>query len=143
MDASALVKRYVEEQESGAVRALLKHGLLATSRATELEVASALARRCREGAFPVAERDRMLAALRHDIASMYVVELTGEVVRRGIALLSHQPAPDSELRLRAADALQLASCLELGERLGVMPCFVCCDERLVATARHAGLATAP
>lgn len=50
-DASALAKRYVEEPESGRVRELLARSLVATSRITEIEIASALARRCREGDF--------------------------------------------------------------------------------------------
>jgi predicted nucleic acid-binding protein len=124
--------------EAGAERAafLLADGIVAISRLSEVEVASALARRCREGAFPVEERDRALAALRRDVGALFVVELTSEVVARGIALLSR-------LALRAADAVQLASCLELRDRLQVPCVFVAADERLAAAARQEGLATAP
>jgi len=99
-------------------------------------VASALSRRCREGAFPPGERDRALAALHHDFATLFVVELGHEVVVRAVALLSR-------LALRAADGVQLASCLELRDRLGAPCLFICTDERLIAAARQEGLATAP
>jgi predicted nucleic acid-binding protein len=136
LDASALVKRYVAEPGAEPVRALLSGGLLATARITEVEVASALARRCREGFLAPPERERALVALRRDLAQLFVVELSPEVVSRGVALLSRLP-------LRAADAVQLASCLELRDRLEVPCLFVCCDERLLAAARQEGLATAP
>ena len=65
-DASALVKRYVREQGSASVRRLLASDAPATARLSEVEVASALIRRSREGAFPLTERDRALAALEPD-----------------------------------------------------------------------------
>ena len=52
-DASALVKRYVREPAAVSVRRLLKSDRAATSRLSEVEVASALTRRAREGAFTV------------------------------------------------------------------------------------------
>jgi predicted nucleic acid-binding protein len=131
-----LVKRYVAEAGAERVALLLADGIVAISRLSEMEVASALARRCREGAFPVEERDRALAALRRDVGALFVVELTPEVVARGIALLSR-------LALRTADAVQLASCLELRDRLQAPCVFVSADERLAAAARQEGLATAP
>lgn len=124
--------------EPGAqrVRGLLTGGIAATSRLSEVEVASALSRRCREGAFRPAERDRALAALHRDFATLFVVELGPEVVVRAVALLAR-------LALRAADGIQLASCLELREQLGAPCLFVCGDARLIAAARQEGLATVP
>jgi predicted nucleic acid-binding protein len=130
------VKRYVAEPGHEEVIELLREGLLATSRISEIEVASALARRCREGLFAASERDRALAALRQDVAAILLVEPTAEVVARSVALLVRHP-------LRAADALQLASCLELGRRLHLAPRFIACDERLRAAACGEGLDTAP
>jgi predicted nucleic acid-binding protein len=101
-----------------------------------VEIASALSRRCREGAFSADERDRALATLRRDFAALFVVELTSEVVARAVSLLTR-------LALRATDGVQLASCLELRDRLGVPCLFVCSDGRLLAAARQEGLATAP
>ena len=50
------MKRYVVEEDSARVGRWLAAGQAATARLTAVEVASALARRCREGAFPPAER---------------------------------------------------------------------------------------
>jgi predicted nucleic acid-binding protein len=134
-DASALVKRYVAEPGSERVRSLLIDGIVATSRFSEVEVASALTRRCREGSFSADERDRALGALRRDISTLFVVELSSEVVARGVALLTRTS-------LRAADAVQLASCIELRNRLQVACFFVCADALLSAAARKEGLLTA-
>jgi len=125
----------VAEPGARRVRGLLAGGIAATSRLSEVEVASALSRRCREGAFPAEERDRALAALHHDFATLFVVELGPEVVVRAVALLAR-------LALRAPDSIQLASCLELREQLGAPCLFVCGDTRLIAAARQEGLATA-
>jgi hypothetical protein len=126
----------VAEPGGRRVDSLLRGGLAAAARLSEAEVASALARRCREGAFPITDRDRAIAALRRDFMALFVVELSGAVVARAVELLVRHP-------LRAADALQLASCLELRERLKVPCVFVCSDERLLAAARLESLATAP
>lgn len=106
-------------------------GTPATSRLTEVEVASALARRCREGAFDVAERDRALAELAHDLVGMAVVEVVSAVTSRARALLVRHT-------LRAGDALQLASCLVLRDGAGSVS-FAAFDDPLVAAARAEGL----
>jgi len=106
-------------------------GTPATSRFTEVEVASALVRRCREGAFGVAERDRALAELTHDLAAMTVVEVVSAVTDRARALLIRHA-------LRAGDALQLASCLILRDGVGTVT-FAAFDDRLIEAARAEGL----
>lgn len=130
------MKRYIDEPGAGAVRALLDNDLLATSRFSEAEVASALSRRCREGCFPEDERDRALDALRSDFSYLFVVELTGEVVERSRSLLRVHS-------LRAADSMQLAASLELRERLRWPVRFISCDVRLLTAARREGLETGP
>ena len=74
-DASALVKRYVDEDRSGTVQRLLSSGSVATSRLSEVEVVSALARRCREGAFSESERDRIFERVPRDFETFHVVEI--------------------------------------------------------------------
>ena len=78
----------------------------AASRLSEVEVASALVRQARERAFTVEERDRALASLADDFATLIIVEFTPEITADARALLLRH-------RLRAADAVQLASCLYL------------------------------
>lgn len=131
-DASALVKRFVAEEGSEEVVRLLESTLPAATRLSEAEVASALERRCREGSFPPVERDRAISALRRDFRSFLVVELTLEVIEAGLGLLARHP-------LRAGDALQLASCLELRRRLRHPISFVAFDDRLREAARKEGL----
>ena len=131
-DASALVKRYVREEGSATVRRLLASGTPATSRLSDVEVSSAIVRRSREGAFTIEQRDRVLAALRRDVPALAIVELTPEVAA-GVRtlLLKHV--------LRAADAVQLASCLYLQRQLGRPVRFIAFDRRLVLAARAEGL----
>jgi predicted nucleic acid-binding protein len=130
------VKRYVEEAGSEPVQALLAEATAASARFSEVEIASALARRCREGAFPPDERDRALTQVREDFRGVTLVETTPAVVARAVALLVRHP-------LRAADALQLASCLELQEQLGLPVRFVAFDDRLSPAARSERLSTTP
>jgi predicted nucleic acid-binding protein len=73
------VKRYVEETGSATVRRVLTSQAVTTSRLSEVEVASALARRCREGTLSRHERDRALAAIPTDLAFLYVVDLMAEL----------------------------------------------------------------
>ena len=135
-DASALAKRYVQEQDTAAVQRLLTHGSSATSCLSLTEVASAIVRRCREGAFSVAERDRALAALQADFRTLYVVELSPAISTITLDLLvRHQ--------LRAGDAVQLASCLYLQQQLGQPVPFVVYDTRLIAAARQEALRILP
>ena len=132
-DASALVKRYVREKGSVRVRRLIASDTPATSRLSEVEVAAALERRSREGAFSPAERDRALAALTIDLQAIVVVELTPEISVRARTLLQRH-------LLRTGDAIQLASCLYLQEQLAEPMALVGFDDRLTAAARLEGLA---
>lgn len=131
-DASALVKRYVREAGSATVRRLLVSDTPATSRLSEVEVASALERRTREAAFSPAERDRALAALDRDLPAIVLVELTPAISTTARTLLRRHP-------LRAGEAVQLASCLYLQDQMGESVAFVAFDERLVTAARQEGL----
>jgi predicted nucleic acid-binding protein len=127
-----LVKRYVREPGAVAVRRLLKSDSAAASRLSEVEVASALVRRAREGAFTVEERDRALASLAADVSALIVVELTQDITSDARALLLRH-------RLRASDAVQLASCVYLQRELGQPVPFVVFDARLQEAARHEGV----
>jgi predicted nucleic acid-binding protein len=136
LDASALVKRYVRENGSLLVRRLVTAGPVATSRLSEVEVASALVRRARELAFSTRERDRALTMLAADFDALPVVELVPEVTAIARALLLRRV-------LRASDAIQLASCLLLQRELQVAVRFVVFDDRLREAARTEGLSLLP
>jgi len=83
-DASALAKRYVHETGSQQMERLLLESRSVTSRFTQVEVASALARRAREGAVTIRKRDRALEALEQDMAIFYIVELNSEVTAQAV-----------------------------------------------------------
>ena len=130
------MKRYVREPGAVAVRRLLKADAGAASRLSEVEVASALVRRAREGAFTVEERDRALASLADDLATLIIVEFAPEITADARALLLRH-------RLRAGDAVQLASCLYLQREMSQPLPFVAFDDRLAEAARHEGLTVVP
>ena len=117
------------------MRRLLRTGPAATSRLSEVEVASAVVRRWREGDLTTGQRDRVLSALSEDLQRMDLVEILPEVTRRTHGLLLRH-------RLRAGDALQLSACLHLREA-GASVAFVAFDERLTTAAAAEGLVLAP
>lgn len=130
-DASALAKRYVAEPESKVVEHLLSDGIAVTCRQSEAEIASALARRRREGVLTAAVRDRLLASMQRDMASLYVVEVSPEVSAHACRLLMRH-------KLRAGDALHLASALVLLGRSDITVQFVAYDQALNEAALKEG-----
>ena len=130
------MKRYVREPGAVSVRRLLKTDPAAASRLSEVEVASALVRRAGEGAFTVMELYRALASLADDFTTLIIVEFTPEITADARALLLRH-------RLRAGDAVQLASCLYLQRELSQPLPFVAFDDRLAGAARHEGLTVVP
>ena len=135
-DASALVKRYVAESGSDIVRNLLGESLNCTSRLSEVEIASALVRRARDGSISEQDRDRALSALTRDLDALYVVEISAGIVTLARRLLL-------EHRLRASDAIQLASCVFVQESAGSSVIFVASDEGLNRAATRVGLRLSP
>jgi hypothetical protein len=118
------------------VARLLTTGGAATSRLSEVEIVSALARRARDGDIAPADSHRAIVALSADLAALHIVELLSEVTTQARALLQRHA-------LRAADAIQLASCLYLAEQLGEPIPLVAFDNRLRAAARAEHLRVLP
>jgi uncharacterized protein len=135
-DASALVKRYVRETGTPAVRRLLREDHAATSRLSEAEISSALCRRQREGILTAGQYRRALDALRADLDRLEVIELSPHVVAAVHPLLARH-------RLRAGDALQLASALFLREAISSELALVAYDQRLRMAAQAEGLRVLP
>lgn len=139
-DASALVKRYVDEAGSIWVRDLLttlSDDLVAMADVTRVEVASALARRAREGVITIAERDALIDTFLTHADDEYSVMAAGRaVIGRAIALVQRHP-------LRAYDAVQLATAVTLRDSLdafGLPPLiFVSGDTNLLSAAQAEGL----
>lgn len=108
-DSSAIVKRYVNEKGSNFVENLanLKSGnLILLARITQVEVASAFARRLKGGSLSQIDADNALKLFQHDMTNNYfVIEVTKDLLDKG-ELLATKHA------LRGYDAVQLASALE-------------------------------
>lgn len=129
LDASALVKRYVDEPGTAAVRGLVrKRARLAASAISVVEVAGALWRRVRQGDIDRDLATRHAARVPADLAEMEVLEPRAPVLELAVSLLEHHP-------LRAYDAIQLASALRLARATGHAVTFVCADGALCKIAR--------
>ncbi len=131
LDASALVKRYVEEDGSSFVLDAMAEQPTAISRLSATEVVSALCRRCREGDIRIEQREAAMLALDAERSAFHVVEHTEEITARAATLLRRYP-------LRASDSVQLASCMLLADELGEAR-LVAFDDRLIGAARAEGI----
>ena len=137
LDASALVKAYVQEPGSGWVRQILRRGTNVTfvSPLSGAEVLAAIARKQRLRELDLATRGRIAAAFRRDYRGRFIhTSLTGMVVEKAMDLVLDHP-------LRAYDAVQLASALLLPRapaRLRPL-LFVSADSALLRVARQIGL----
>jgi len=131
LDASALCKFYVAEQGSSWIRSVFnatpRHRLF-IARITHVEIASALARRVREGA--LSPSDHVAAFdlfLYHQSQVLRIVEITDTICQRAAVLTSTHA-------LRAYDSVQLACAIEVNGNLpdlqGAGLTFICSDSRL-------------
>lgn len=137
LDTSALVKLYVSEDGSRALRAQASRAeALATSVVAYAEARAAFARLVRSGRTDARHHARRLRRLNQDWDDYVRIELTPELVREAGDL--------AELHgLRGFDSIHLASGLWLKERSAAALIFVAYDRRLHAAAALAGMATYP
>jgi len=145
LDASALVKRYVDEVGSVWLRKLVdpaRSPLVFTSRMTIAEVSSALARRARDGSLTPAEFAAVRDAFRGDCLTEYrIMPPTMPVIDRACTLLEQYP-----LRAYDAvhDAVHLATALEAQRFLAAhgYPAltFLSADDQLNRAAAAEGVA---
>ena len=142
LDSSALAKRYLAETGADWVRALATPSaqtLLIIARITWVEVLSAFARRRREGALSQDAVQRAVRLFRYDWNMQYrVIELDSNITKVAGTLIMRYP-------LRAYDAVQLASALQLEEELTYISAqpltFLVADTHLATIAQAEGLQT--
>jgi predicted nucleic acid-binding protein len=141
-DASTIVKRYVLGETGSlwveSIADPAERNTLSIAEVTRAEVASAFARRVRDGSLTPAEGSRLLAAFASHCTTQYrIVPTDNVVVDLAIDLTQRHP-------LRAYDAIQLATALAVNDSLiaaGLPPViFVTADDRLLAAAQAEGLA---
>lgn len=132
LDSSALVKLYVVEPGSDAVRRLLEEAdAAATSAIAYAEIRSAVARRHREGDLSDSAVSRIKAALMADWEALFVLPATGAVARIAGDLAE-------EHALRGMDAVHLASALWFSRQQSGPITFAAWDERLARAAEASG-----
>jgi uncharacterized protein len=135
LDTSALAKRYLTEKGSNRMRRLLEHkdhgfyqGFL-----TPLEIASALYRRLRSQEISHDELSILLRAyVAHSHQDYILIPYSDGLADRASALIARHV-------LRALDAIQLASALELKDSAPAeaLPLtFLSADDRLLDAARR-------
>ena len=135
LDTSALAKRYLSERGSNRLRRLLdrKEDIFYQTFLTPLEVASALYRRLRSREISPAELSFLLRAyVAHCHEDYLLLPYSGALMDRASALIARHA-------LRALDALQLASALELRDSLPAEAhplAFLSADDRLLEAARE-------
>ena len=134
LDTSALVKLCVAEPGSALVAALWDGAdLVVTSRLADAEVRAVLAAGRRAGRLDEVTAAEALAAWERLWPGLHVLELREAVTASAAVLVGRHP-------LRAADALHLASALELRSPDLVVAAW---DEHLAAAARAEGLLVVP
>ncbi|KQS98825.1 type II toxin-antitoxin system VapC family toxin [Cellulomonas sp. Leaf395] len=134
LDTSALVKLCVAEGGSALVAALWDGAdLVVTSRLANAEVRAVLAGGRRAGRLDEVTAAEALAAWERLWPGLHVLELRESVTASAAVLVGRHP-------LRAADALHLASALELRSPDLVVAAW---DEHLAAAARAEGLLVVP
>lgn len=124
VDASALVKRYIDERDTAEAIAILDaEPVWVTARHTYVEVTRALASTTTARGLAGAR-----AAFEHDWSGIAIVELDVEVCARAAELALM-------LEVRTLDALHLGAAERVG---GATVPFVTFDRRLAAAARRLG-----
>jgi predicted nucleic acid-binding protein len=140
LDSSVLVKRYVPEIGSVLVARLCREEPVATSLLAVPEIASALARRTREGVLSADQSTSLFQALARDAQSMILVTVDQTLGRQAATLLLAAPP---HIRLRALDALHVASAQRAfarARRRGLATgSFVTADRALIEAANWVGL----
>lgn len=129
-DASAMFKRY--SGEAGVRRVLQLQASASSVTAAvhcKIEVASALSRQWREGAFSDDEYARVLANIHADFDELAVMPLSSQAERYAIAAMR-------VANLRGMDALHIGTA-----QAAFVDLFVTADKRQAAAAQTVGLKT--
>ena len=124
LDTSALVKLYVEEDESSSVVSLVESSeVTSTSLIAYAEARAAFARRFREKAFTSVEHDRIKAFFDKDWSNHFILNITGEMIKQAGHLAEKHA-------LRGFDSIHLASALILRSKSSSPIVFSCFDDNL-------------
>ncbi len=132
-DTSALVKLFVEEENSAQTRGMLQQAqAMGTGLLTRAELGAALARGARLGYLSIAESQ--VARRRLDVVWRTWIHIAVDE-----SLVSRAEALAWEHGLRGYDAVHLACALAWQEGIGASVVLATFDQELWQAARHAGL----
>jgi len=133
LDTSALIKLYVEEDDSNFVEGAVQDAeTTATSIVTYVEARSAFSRRRRDGSLNLADYHRVIREFDREWERYFVIPVTASLVKSAGRLADIHA-------LRGYDALQLASADFFQEKIKEPVTFGCWDSRLETAARRQGL----
>jgi predicted nucleic acid-binding protein len=133
VDASALVKRYVQEAGRREVLRLLRRHDVVTSAIVPVELRSAVRRRVAEGSLDDELVPQILKRMATDRSFWVLVELSREVLAVAETLLAAHP-------LRALDAIHVASAQLFSRRMTASELiFVSADARQTTAAAAVGM----
>jgi predicted nucleic acid-binding protein len=133
LDTSAVLKVYLDEEGAAVVRAgVAASEVVASSIAAFVETRAAFARRRRAGELAPADHRRLVQEFGADWDRYLKLEMSEAIVVEAAELADRH-------RLRAYDAIHLASVLLLRERIGEAPTFACWDRELNTAAASEGL----
>ena len=137
LDASALVKRYVQEAGSAAVGRLVEGAdLVGTAAITRVEMAAALDKAVRVGVLSREEAALALEVFREEWSSLVRIQVTEPLLRRAEGVAWHAG-------LRGYDATHLAAALFWQEMLGEPVAVATFDRQLWDAARRQGMRVYP
>jgi uncharacterized protein len=135
LDSSALVKRYIEEEGSDKVNALLEEGLIAAaSRLAYPEILAAITRRHKAGHLETPVFERIRKAFKADWASFTVIEMRSEVFRFVDTVIDRHA-------LKGAAGIHLSTALWLKETMKEDVVFMASDVELLKAAKAEKLKT--
>ncbi|HEX5167057.1 MAG TPA: type II toxin-antitoxin system VapC family toxin [Thermomicrobiales bacterium] len=142
LDTSALAKRYISEIGSGWVRTLCVSDSIVISAIALTEMSSVFARRHREGAISISDRNALIRLFQAHVRQYALVDVDRTILNSAGALIIQAPATTA---MRSLDAIQLACgqafvTRSAASNLGPLT-FVSADLRLLAAAQWAGFAT--
>lgn len=133
LDTSALVKMYVDEEGSDSVRAVVQQAdAVGTSAIAYVEARAAFARRAFERALSPTDHRRTVRELDRDWQHYLAIQVTTALIRQAAKLAERH-------RLRAYDAIHLASAAFMSARIGERLLFSSWDTKLLAAAAREGL----
>ena len=132
LDTSSLVKLYVEEPESEAVKGLVaRSDAVSTSLVAYAEARAAFARKYWERAFTKSQFKKVKDSLNKDWSHLLIITVSKE-----IALSAGDLA--EKHNLRGFDAIHLASAITIKQELQSSVVFSCADEKLQKASMQEG-----